>query len=287
LLDVFIETDAAEAVDNPLKRAMFQRDMWAIFDWLALYSDHHPEARQALQMRLATIIRDLALSDNEIATLPDNYRQAVDVFPHTFQSDQPTMAYLPPDLFNAESDWVSVGREGGPVAITHISDPYFDGRSAFLIFLRLPEGRQATLDYLESVRETNTGFPPGLSAGAEVALVRQMLVINDQGEIVATPITLRVSLLHFQPAQTFSQADLSRAALFADEAGGLQAITPDDLEFRIFQSHGLMCSRRFPPCHKTGALKLWQVVQLAIVDKVPDRSASPVINFHSLIMNLL
>ncbi len=35
LLDVFLSTQGEELIADPLKRAMFQRDMWAVFDWLA------------------------------------------------------------------------------------------------------------------------------------------------------------------------------------------------------------------------------------------------------------
>ncbi|HLF87984.1 MAG TPA: hypothetical protein VI451_03505, partial [Anaerolineales bacterium] len=34
LLDEFLETNGETLITDPLKRAMFQRDLWAIFDWL-------------------------------------------------------------------------------------------------------------------------------------------------------------------------------------------------------------------------------------------------------------
>src|SRR3990172_196267 len=33
-LDEFLTTHAENLIDDPLKRAMFQRDLWAVFDWL-------------------------------------------------------------------------------------------------------------------------------------------------------------------------------------------------------------------------------------------------------------
>jgi hypothetical protein len=107
LLDEFIETNAAAKITDPLKRAIFQRDMWAVFDWTTekLYFDNargrsHSESRGTLQTRLATIIKQVALTSGEIEKLPDNYKLASSsgLFPTAFDPATPEAAFLPPGL---------------------------------------------------------------------------------------------------------------------------------------------------------------------------------------------
>ena len=83
--------------------------------------------------------------------------------------------------------------DGAPLAMAHAK--FFSGRSAFLVFIRLPDGRQATLDYLDKLGKAGSplvarevkladGTPhrdtdfrpdlPQLPAGTQVALVRQI-----------------------------------------------------------------------------------------------------------------
>jgi hypothetical protein len=66
LLDEFLSTHGEKLIGDPLKRAVFQRDLWVVFDWLAARSDTHKEQRQELQKRLAEVIRRLALTNAEI-----------------------------------------------------------------------------------------------------------------------------------------------------------------------------------------------------------------------------
>jgi len=75
VLDEFINTHGEKLIRDPLKRALLQRDLWELFDWSALPWPSAPYAqeRKELQRRLAVIIRRLALTTNEIASLPDNY----------------------------------------------------------------------------------------------------------------------------------------------------------------------------------------------------------------------
>ncbi len=77
ILDEFLRTHAETQIHSPLKRALLQRDLWAIFDWSALTRDDHSRERQELQIRLAEILRRLALTPQELSSLPDNYAQAV------------------------------------------------------------------------------------------------------------------------------------------------------------------------------------------------------------------
>jgi len=116
LLDEFIDTHGERLIDDPLKRAFLQRDLWAVFDHLVAqniarfndpdltarrssvpdyqvntfqkHSDHElgPEELQAdperiqrretLCRKLAVIIKRLALPKSAIEALPDNYAAA-------------------------------------------------------------------------------------------------------------------------------------------------------------------------------------------------------------------
>lgn len=234
VLDEFLTTHAENLISDPLKRAMFQRDMWAVFDWLSFQSDPYPSQREALQSRLAQVIKRVALTGEEILSLPDNYKLAVEsnVLPADYQEEQPEAAFLPSDLFQPNSAWIPMGREGGPVAMTHTEGFPFFGRSVFLVFVRSPAGRTATLDFIQSL---NTEPTPALAIGSDVALVRRMLLIDEKGDLILSPLVETIQIRHFNPQQIFHEFELNRMHLFDGFAGGLHL--KKDL-FLLFSSHG-------------------------------------------------
>lgn len=237
LLDQFLSMPPDQQIRDPVRRAMLQRDLWAIFDWLTVRSDTYPEERQALKTRLASAIRALAPTKDEVDLLPDNYQTAVssERFPASHSGCYLSPAFLPPSLPDASDGWISLGRDGGPIAISHVQDPHFVGRSAFLVYVRVPGGREVTLRFVEQMTE---GAAHDLPVGTEVALVRRMLLIDDHGEIVDTPIVEQVELRRFYfslpGSQDFYKFALDREALFAGESGGLRL---SDREFLLFSSH--------------------------------------------------
>lgn len=233
VLDEFLSTHAENLIRDPLKRAMFQRDMWAVFDWSTSQSEPYPSERKALETRLAQIIRSVALSKEEIGSLPNNY--ALEIKSHTFPvnapAHDPEAAFLPAELFQADSAWVPMGREGGPIAMTHTEAFPFFGRSVFLVFVRSPIGREGTLDFIGSL---NTGPNPVTAVGSDVALVRRMLLIDDQGDLALSPLVETIQIRHFNPEQHFHEFELDRARLFQG-LGGL--VSKKDI-FLLFMSHG-------------------------------------------------
>jgi len=240
LLDEFLLSQGEDLISVPLKRAMFQRDMWSVFDWLAFrYDDYpidHPTQRQELQERIAKVIQRVALSKQEIEALPENYIAAGSsgVFTSSFQTEQPLAAFLPADLYSPRSAWICVGRLNGPVALTHTDSFPFLGRSVFLVYMRVPKGNDETF-YL--IRAMNTESSPDLPDGTEVALVRRVLLIDKEGEIVLSPLVASIQLRHFKTsrAQFFYEFQIAKPLLFANIAGGFQ---PVDKEIMLFQSHG-------------------------------------------------
>ena len=195
-----------------------------------------------------------SLSPAQIANLPDNYAAAVASrrFPDRFDPDHPGRAYLPPDLFRADGPWVCVGRPDGPAAPQHLAEGGGNRftNSVFLIFLKLPAGRTATLDFLKQLAafnrplyvpntdETTRRFLPNLPSpalpqwpkGTEVALVRRAMLIDSDGRLVASRLTESVQLRVMRtqtPAMTAKAVeDLDRRS---DDVPDAQAFA----EFRL------------------------------------------------------
>ncbi|HLO15414.1 MAG TPA: hypothetical protein VK206_11325 [Anaerolineales bacterium] len=234
VLNEFLATHAENLIKNPLKRAMFQRDLWAVFDWLASQTDPYPSQRRALEMRLAQIIRRVALTREQIISLPDNYALAVqsNAFPANFQADNIQAAFLPADLFQPNSPWIPMGREGGPIAMAHTEAAPFFGRSVFLVFVQSPDGRTGTLDFIHSLNENPH---PTLATGSDVALVRRMLLIDDEGDLVLSPLVETVQIRHFAPEQIFHEFELDRMRLLNRSINTLNLNTA---LFLLFSSHG-------------------------------------------------
>ena len=249
VLDDFIKKHGEKLIHDPLKRALLQRDLWELFDWSAkpFRPPEETRASSELQSRLVVLIRRLALTTNEIATLPDNCAQTGKNGP----------AELPRGLFETNGDWVRVGVYGSsevPMAPAHVSG--FDGRSAFSVMLKMPEGRQAAVAYLEKLRmfklleqvwvyrtnqfdwptnaphydlEPNTDVPQ-FPANTEWALVRRMLVIDAEGRIQPTPITESIQLRRYlkikSGTQQFFELQLDRR-----QGGALRALGQNEKGF--------------------------------------------------------
>jgi hypothetical protein len=113
LLDEFLEQHSERAVTDPLKRALFQRDLLAVYDWLSLPYLEQTQGRSDLQKRVSEIIRRLALSNDQVRKLPDNYEDAVraHVFPTTYNPADPRHPFFPADLFDPKGSWVCLGEQ--------------------------------------------------------------------------------------------------------------------------------------------------------------------------------
>ena len=80
VLDEFLQTHAENLIHDPVKRALLQRDLWAMFDWSVMrdsVNNQYDKEKRELQIRSAEVLRRLALTPEEIKALPDNYAQAV------------------------------------------------------------------------------------------------------------------------------------------------------------------------------------------------------------------
>ena len=107
LLDEFTSTHAEQLVRGPLQRAIFQHDLWAVFDWLAdPLMDTHKRERAQLERRIAAIIKAVALTPDEIRHLPDDYAP--------LRGSRTDDGFTLPD---PTAGWTLIGRDDGtPVA---------------------------------------------------------------------------------------------------------------------------------------------------------------------------
>ncbi len=259
VLREFLNSRGERLINDPLKRAVLQRDLWTIFDWLVgpHIDDRHlhlsEQAPALLRRPLAEAIGRLALDAEAIDKLPDAYASAVasGKFAAAFDPAHSHTSFLPPDLFDPAGPWVCVGRNGSDiVAPAHASS---FSRSVAQVFLNLPAGRKATTDYLTALSVFNEPFHfrplpdgrfvlrpnpelPQFAAGTQVALVRSMLLIDSQGELRATKLIESVQLRAYgYPISDLQQGNfeftLSRERLFAGAAGGLHAVALDERDF--------------------------------------------------------
>jgi hypothetical protein len=230
VLDEFLRTHAERLIQDPLKRVILQRDLWAVFDWTVARAPDRPgepaydKEKQELQTRLAELLRRLALSPEEIRSLPDNYGQAVasSQFAKEYDPTHRDQPFLPPDLFDPLGPWIAIygqGPSSDPVAAGHVST---FSRSSFLVFVRLPAGRKATFDYFRTLwdfpepwiarpddefnplRDQTTLNPhlPQFPAGTQVALVRQMMLFDNRGRLEGTPVTESVQIRVYRTVTT-------------------------------------------------------------------------------------
>lgn len=252
---------------SPLARALMQRDLWAVHDWLAQAKDAVAEARaERLRRLVAGAMAELALDPAHmsalVATLRDNQAQ------------------LPGDLARildsgAEpGPWLRLGALDDMGTLTSHHLAHFGARSAFSVHLNVPGGPEVALRYLELLRgsELTVGEgdelrlapqlpqpPPGTS----VALVRRSLHLDRGGYLHVLPLIENVQLRTFPrtapPAdfgvalsvvdgarfessywrayQAVRELELDRAGLLAGRSP-LREVGPAELSYSSFDNHG-------------------------------------------------
>ena len=206
LLDLFLNGHGERMVGDPLRRAIFQHDLWAFFDWLVEPladpqsgpgPDPYRERRQQLAERVARMIRLVALNRAEIQHLPNN-------FDRLQRARGPEASPGLPDL---ALGWVLFGRDDGSIA-TPFHSTFISSRSVFFVFLKLPSGLPA-VGYLNQLAAYSRKrkpkedcfhkacSPPQFPAGTEVALVRRAMLIDADGDAALSPITESIQLRRY------------------------------------------------------------------------------------------
>lgn len=255
LLDEFLHNDGEKLITDPLKRVVMQHDLWAVFDWTANRSaafedpasdglpakDEFESARLALRERLAAVIRRLAVDQAAVDRISANYAQAIaaKTWPDHFSSDDPGQTFLPADLLDPTGSWICIrGAAEGPAAPIHSN--YYRGRSAFAVYLRLPDGVVATREYIDALNTAAAGATspaelPQFPVGTSLALVRQMFALDAAGEVMLTPLVQTVQMRVYREvgakiknhaaSQAMFKFKLDRRSLFAGRSGGLVSIS--------------------------------------------------------------
>src|SRR5262245_19166101 len=247
VLDEFIQERSERLFPAGLKRAILQRDLWAVFDYLASpqpwmeewrKDQQLTEGRDALLRRLAIVIRRLAMSREAIEGLADNFQltAAAETYPRQYDPTNRQRAFLPADLLEKDGSWVSYGEADAVTAMQHHRT--YSGRSVVHVRLRLRGGREATVDSLRRhpARSVNT-IGAQFEAGTQVALVKQALLIDDGGQIRPARITEQAQLrvIHQWENPDGYEFLLSRRKLFEGTGGGLVPISDGELHFSAFR----------------------------------------------------
>jgi hypothetical protein len=176
VLREFLEKEGHTLIDDPLKRAFLQHDLWAYFDGIIPYFMEAERESSEVPTLIAKVIAKLALTKDEIKALPDNYAAVVKAktFSVEFRSDKPPKldididkpitvpenfakiidhtspkrAYLPTDLFTIDGRWLQFGdARNGRIAPFH--EEGSAGRSSFMILVRHPEDRDSAQQYFK------------------------------------------------------------------------------------------------------------------------------------------
>src|SRR6266513_1948127 len=200
VLDEFLRTHAEKLIQEPLKRAVLQRDLWAVFDWSVQQSSWkeqpgYGDEKRDLQTRLAEVVSRLALTQEQIKSLPDNYAQAVasGAFARKYDPTQPQQPSLP--------DFPS----GTHVALAR-QMMLFDTQGS-LVVSPITESVQ-----IRVYRKITTARARDFSAGP-AGMTRSS-------------------------GQDFFEIKIRRPLLFSGKQGGLRATTRDEIEPPTFQTMG-------------------------------------------------
>ncbi|MEM7012424.1 MAG: hypothetical protein AAF585_13185 [Verrucomicrobiota bacterium] len=237
---------------SDIKRALLQRHLWKVFDW-GHYKHNQPYRRAALQPKIASLIRRLALTREQILALPDTRAATVEsgVFVDQYDAENEPRPFLPADL-HSKGSWICLGDENNLMP-TQIHSQAAGWSSVFLTFMRLPEGRSATLDYLKMVEKREEPFP----VGTQFALVEQAFLISNEGELVLSPLVICISLRAYldverefrrnrpeEPTQSVAEFVLQPRELMEGNAV-MKAIHQDETRFEI--ADGLQCHPQADP----------------------------------------
>lgn len=203
---------------TPVARVLMQSDLWAVFDRLGSSSAHLPA--------LARMIAKLALTPQEISTLPDHFAHAL-------------AAGTVPDLLSAGSRWQEIVWFDSRV---HDRDVGF--RQATRVFV-LPAAtvtdRESAIQDLRlqtsgphrvETADLGTRLQRAFAQIDGAALLMQILAMDARGDVVPTPLFYTVQTRFFPAGGKTTVAaehELSRKAMLAlERTGGVRTFRGAD-----------------------------------------------------------
>ncbi len=280
VLDEFLAHHGEKLIGDPLKRAVLQRDLWAVFDWTAHgWPEPDPakaRAQNELQTRLAAVIQRLAMTSEEINALPDNFADAVKSSKFAagdYDPAKPDAPFLPEGSV----------RHQRPLGLHPASTARNESRRSMQVSLaggpcfwflceRQTGGRRQSIIYSSSANFRNRSFTkptrssrhqskwrpclipicPSFRTEQPSALVRQMILVDQNDDLVPTHLTESVQLRRYndvhpkpgpygkshpnrKPCSSFCSVE---NCCSPGPAGGLRAVAPDETEFRQFMDKG-------------------------------------------------
>ena len=187
----------------PVARALMQADLWSAFDIAhtlttgrrAATEPERSARAQTLEAALATAIGKLALTADEIARLPDNYRAAVH-------------ARTLPDVFSPDSGWMEIRW-----FTTRQHDEAVGDRRAARVFIKPRQPAPAAAGLLQQLRD-NHGDDGGVLES--VALLTQLLLVSADGRVVPSPLNFDVQMR----GAALEEHEISRRLLVRSPASG-------------------------------------------------------------------
>ena len=192
-------------------RALMQSDLWGAYD--ALFPAFLPdderklgELRRAALDLIGQLIRKVALTPDEISTLPDNYSSMV-------------RRYSLPDVFAKDSVWIEIAW-----FLPRMHDGAAGYRRVSRVFLKPTHAPRDIGKFLEAQASTPDD-PSGLDG---VALLTQLLLIDSRGDLQPTRVTSEVQVRLFlrtnpaKPKTTMRVCEISRKLFLQNpNSGGL------------------------------------------------------------------
>lgn len=252
LLDELLQLNVSKEFPDPVKRIFLQRDLWLMFDWLAQQPSGIATDYPVVQRKLARCIQHLALPLSQLRQLPDNYddQLSTDAFPIEYDRANPNGAFLPGGLWLRNGPWIMVGDRDTRAVLASQHLDFFRGHNAYMVFLRLPNGREATIAYLNKLTTTamTRSTLPELPEGTQMALVSQVMAIDDKGLPFPTTISDDVQIrVYRQPKKSLTLANdaqarfefrLDRAALFAHKPVTLRTVGQKEQDWEFINHLG-------------------------------------------------
>jgi len=228
LLNEFLKGEPKPGSMAPVQRAVMQRDLLAVFHRLSgLQAQNGTQwtgPERELATALASAIRHVALTSEEIHKLPDNYAAAT-VDPEAVTADDAThpAPFIPKDLLADDGPWIALDSQGsGKALVAQFHFKMFQGRTSFEVRMRHPAGRGAGEAYLKSLADmtqpwvyekSERAIPnvrdsapwpnpetPQFPVGTMWALVRRAILADEKGQLVVSPLVESIQIRVYRKA---------------------------------------------------------------------------------------
>ena len=193
------------------RRLIFLRDLWPVFDGFHQALVEVPFDKEAtakavsrrdeLLRRVAGLMRRLEFTEDEVRALPNALEVVRDkkLYPQSFDPSSPSQPFVPVDLLDNSGPWVTYSREQEPSAggTAHMS--FVKYRSLFTLHLRVPDGRDAGVKFLQDWTESEGKML--VPAGTTLALLRRALVPTRSGTLLVSPFVESLQLIVATPPE--------------------------------------------------------------------------------------